>query len=102
MSPDDWYLTEDLDDFLARAEDFLHSRPALHTVPLTVTEALRTRGTDAYGSEAPIFGLLERSGEARATFFRTPPRRLTVTPLTPSASTQRPPFPRPCPLPRPG
>ena len=44
MSPDDWHLTDDVDDFLARAGDFLHSRPALHTVPLTVTEALRTRG----------------------------------------------------------
>jgi RimJ/RimL family protein N-acetyltransferase len=83
MSPDDWHLTEDLDGFLARAGDFLHSRPALHTVPLTVTEALRTRGADAYGAEAPIFGRLERAGEVRATFFRTPPRRLNLTPLTP-------------------
>ncbi|MFJ6914118.1 GNAT family N-acetyltransferase [Streptomyces sp. NPDC101133] len=83
MSPDDWYLTEDVDDFLARATDFLHSRPALHTVPLTVTEALRAHGADAYGPDAPVFGMLQRSGEVRATFFRTPPRRLTVTPLTP-------------------
>ncbi|MGW2702363.1 GNAT family N-acetyltransferase [Streptomyces sp. NPDC001340] len=82
MSPDDWHLTEDLDDFLARAGDFLRSRPVLHTVPLTVTEALRTRGADAYGDDAPIFGLLERAGEVRATFFRTPPRRLTLTLLT--------------------
>ncbi|WP_327255463.1 GNAT family N-acetyltransferase [Streptomyces sp. NBC_01244] len=83
MSPDDWHLTEDLDGFLARAGDFLRSRPALHTVPLTVTEALRTRGADAYGAEAPIFGRLERAGEVRAIFFRTPPRRLNLTPLTP-------------------
>ncbi|MFI0219973.1 GNAT family N-acetyltransferase [Streptomyces lydicus] len=83
MRPDDWHLTEDVDDFLARAGDFLHSRPTLHTVPLTVTEALRTRGADAYGADAPIFGVLERAGEVRATFFRTPPRRLTLTPLTP-------------------
>ncbi|MBC2901066.1 GNAT family N-acetyltransferase [Streptomyces cupreus] len=83
MRPDDWHLTEDVDSFLARAGDFLRSRPALHTVPLTVTEALRTRGADAYGAEAPIFGLLERAGEVRATFFRTPPRRLNLTPLTP-------------------
>lgn len=83
MSPADWHLTEDLDDFLAHAGDFLRSRPVLHTVPLTVTEALRTRGADTYGDDAPIFGLLERAGEVRATFFRTPPRRLTLTPLTP-------------------
>lgn len=90
MSPDDWHLTEDLDDFLARAGDFLQSRPALHTVPLTVTEALRTRGADAYGADAPIFGLLERAGEVRATFFRTPPRRLTLTPSPPKRPTASP------------
>lgn len=75
MSPADWHLTEDLDDFLAQAGDFLRSRPVLHTVPLTVTvtEALRTRGADVYGDDAPIFGLLERAGEVRETFFRTPP-----------------------------
>ncbi|MEU6375877.1 GNAT family N-acetyltransferase [Streptomyces sp. NPDC046909] len=83
MSPDGWHLTEDVDDFLARAGDCLRSRPVLHTVPLTVTEALSTRGADAYGDDAPVFGLLERAGEVRATFFRTPPRRLTLTPLTP-------------------
>ncbi|MER6165033.1 GNAT family N-acetyltransferase [Streptomyces violaceorubidus] len=83
MRPDDWHVTEDLDGFLAHAEDFLHSRPALHTVPLTVTEALRTRGADTYGAEAPVFGWLERAGEVRAAFFRTPPRRLYLTPLTP-------------------
>ncbi|MFD7710887.1 GNAT family N-acetyltransferase [Streptomyces sp. NPDC059786] len=84
MSPDDWHLTEDLGDFLARAGDFLRSRPALHTVALTVTEALRTRGSAAYGSDAPVFGLLERAGEVRAAFFRTPPRRLVLTSLTPA------------------
>ena len=83
MRPDGWHLTEDFDGFLARAGDFLRSRPALHTVPLTVTETLRTCGADAYGAEAPIFGWLERAGEVRATFFRTPPRRLNLTPLTP-------------------
>jgi predicted GNAT family acetyltransferase len=83
MRPDDWHLTEGLHNFLARAGAFLRSRPDLHTVPLTVTEALRTRGADAYGAEAPVFGRLERAGEVRAAFFRTPPRRLYLTPLTP-------------------
>ncbi|MCF3128884.1 GNAT family N-acetyltransferase [Streptomyces olivochromogenes] len=83
MRPDDWHLTEDLDDFLARTRDFLHSRPALHTLHLTVTETLRTRGMDGYGPEAPLFGRLEQGGEVRATFFRTPPRHLNLTPLTP-------------------
>jgi predicted GNAT family acetyltransferase len=82
MRPDGWHLTEDLNSFLSRAGDFLHSRPDLHTVPLTVTETLRMRGVDAYGAEAPVFGRLERAGEVRAAFFRTPPRRIYLTPLT--------------------
>ncbi|GGN61905.1 hypothetical protein GCM10011579_028670 [Streptomyces albiflavescens] len=82
MRPDDWHLTHDVDGFLARAGDFLHSRPALHTIPLTVTEALRTRGPHAYGAENPVFGILETAGEIRATYIRTPPHRLNLTPLT--------------------
>ncbi|MGA5205114.1 GNAT family N-acetyltransferase [Streptomyces variegatus] len=80
---DSWYLTHDLDDFLTRAGAFLRSRPALHTVPLTVTETLRTRGRCVYGDGAPEFGVLERAGEVRAAFFRTPPHWLNITALTP-------------------
>ncbi len=83
MRPNDWHLTEDVDDFLARAGDFLRSRPALHTMPLTVAESLRTRGADAFGAEAPVFGHLERAGEVRATFYRIPSGLLSLTPLTP-------------------
>ncbi|MEV3857684.1 GNAT family N-acetyltransferase [Streptomyces sp. NPDC050095] len=82
MSPHDWHLTTDVNDFLACAEGFLHPRPALHTVPLSVTEALRTRGPDTYGVTAPTLGVLERAGEAGAAFFHTLPRRLTPTLLT--------------------
>ncbi|MDI3406143.1 GNAT family N-acetyltransferase [Streptomyces cavernicola] len=87
MRPDDshpmhWRLTHDVHDFLARAGDFLRSRPVLHTLPLTVTETLRVRGAQAYGGGEPVFGFLERAGEVRAAFFRTPPRRLSLTPLT--------------------
>ncbi|MGH3115533.1 MAG: GNAT family N-acetyltransferase [Streptomyces sp.] len=83
MRPDDWHLTEDVDDFLARAGDFLRSRPALHNTPLTVIEKLRTNGTAAHDAQAPVFGRLERGGEVCATFYRLPSRGLTVTPLTP-------------------
>lgn len=86
MRPDDWHLTDDVDSFLGRAGDFLRTRPALHTIPLTVTEALRMRGPHAYGAEDPVFGILERAGEVRATYFRTPPHRLNLTPLTPDES----------------
>ena len=82
MRPDPWHSTTNLDTFLSRAAPFLHSRPALHTVVLTVTEGLRTRGMQAYGDKAPFFGMLEEGGCVRAAWFRTPPYRLYLTPLT--------------------
>src|SRR5690606_28161234 len=84
MAWDDWYLTRDIDDFLARAGDFLRAEPAAHTVHLTVTETLRTRGARSYGDEPPEFGVLEQDQKVRAAFFRTPPHRLCPTPLTPA------------------
>ncbi|MEV0642741.1 GNAT family N-acetyltransferase [Streptomyces sp. NPDC050619] len=83
MRPDDWHLTEDVDNFLARAGDFLRSRPGLHVMQLTWAERVRTRTTDAFGAETPVFGVLERAGEARATFYRLPPGALGLSPLTP-------------------
>ncbi|WP_405594277.1 GNAT family N-acetyltransferase [Streptomyces sp. NBC_01092] len=82
MLPDDWQLTEDVDDFLARAGDFLRSRPALHNTPLTDIEKLRARGADVPGAEATVFGRLESGGEVRALFYRTPHGRLGLTPLS--------------------
>jgi hypothetical protein len=82
MLPDDWQLTEDVDDFLARAGNFLRSRPALHNTPLTDIEKLRTRRADAHGPEAAVFGRLESGGEVRAVFYRTPRGRLSLTPLS--------------------
>jgi predicted GNAT family acetyltransferase len=82
MSPDHWHRTEDLDRFLDRAGDFLRSRPALHTVALTVTETLRTRGPHVYGDESPVYGTLEGDGVVRAVYVRTPPHQLNVTALT--------------------
>ena len=83
MRPDDWHLTEDVDDFLTRAGDFLRSRPGLHVMPLTWASRLQARGADAFGSEAPVFGVLQRAGEVRATFYRLPSRALGLTPLRP-------------------
>nr|WSZ98430.1 GNAT family N-acetyltransferase [Streptomyces sp. NBC_00857] len=81
MRPDGWHLTEDVDEFLARAGDFLRSRPALHTTPLTTVEDLRTRGAGAPGAEAPVFGRLERGGGVQAIFYRKPSGRLHLTPV---------------------
>ncbi|MFF7266582.1 GNAT family N-acetyltransferase [Streptomyces sp. NPDC008159] len=83
MRPDDWHLTEDVDEFLARAGEFLRSRPALHTTQLSVTEKLRTLGAAAYEGRFPVFGRLERGGEVEATFYRFPSRGMNVTSLTP-------------------
>ncbi|MFE0798622.1 GNAT family N-acetyltransferase [Streptomyces sp. NPDC058812] len=82
MRPDAWHLTEDLDDFLARAGDFLRSRPVLHNTPLTVMEKWRTR-PGAFDPGTVLFGRLESEGETQAIFFRPPTRRLTLTPLSP-------------------
>lgn len=82
-----WQLSPDLDAFRSRAEAFLHSLPVLHTVLLTMTHALRTRGSVATGSDAPLFGTLSRDGEVRAALVHTPQHGLVVTPLsTPEAA----------------
>ncbi|MGW3664078.1 GNAT family N-acetyltransferase [Streptomyces sp. NPDC005141] len=83
MRTDGWHFTEDVDDFLTRAGDFLRSRPGLHVMPLTWTARLRTRGVDAFGTEAPLFGTLNRAGEVHAACYRLPSRGLGLTPLTP-------------------
>ncbi|MEV0976862.1 GNAT family N-acetyltransferase [Streptomyces sp. NPDC049915] len=80
----DWWSTPDLDAFLARAGTFLHSRPAAHTLPLSVTDALRHRGLHAFGDGDPVFGVLERAGTVEAVFVRTPPWPLNVTALSQS------------------
>ncbi|MEU3840772.1 GNAT family N-acetyltransferase [Streptomyces sp. NPDC028635] len=76
-----WWSTTDLDVFLARVGAFLHSRPAAHTLPLSVTDALRHRGLHAFGDGDPVFGALERAGAVEAVFVRTPPWPLHVTAL---------------------
>ncbi|MGX1914074.1 GNAT family N-acetyltransferase [Streptomyces phaeochromogenes] len=83
MRPDDWHLTDDVDEFLARAGDFLRSRPGPHVMQLTWAERVRKRGAASFGAEAPVFGVLERAGEVSGTFFRLPPRALGLSPLTP-------------------
>ncbi|MGW3102756.1 GNAT family N-acetyltransferase [Streptomyces sp. NPDC001100] len=84
MRPDDWHLTHDADEFLARAGEFLRSRPAHHTMALTTVEKVRRHGADAPGAGAPVFGHLQRGGEIHAAFYRLTPRRhLNPTSLTP-------------------
>ncbi|GAA3459935.1 GNAT family N-acetyltransferase [Saccharothrix longispora] len=78
MRSDSWHLTDDVDEFLARAGDFLRSRPDLHTMTATVAEKARTRGA------ATSFGWLESGGGVRALFHLLPSsRRLNTGPLSP-------------------
>ncbi|MFF0736393.1 GNAT family N-acetyltransferase [Streptomyces chartreusis] len=82
MLRNDWQLTNDVHDFLARAGDFLRSRPAVHNTPLTDLEKLRTRGAEPYGAEANVLGHLDSGGETHAVFYRTPRGYLSLTPLS--------------------
>ncbi|CAM5312086.1 GNAT family N-acetyltransferase OS=Streptomyces tendae OX=1932 GN=F3L20_30305 PE=4 SV=1 [Streptomyces tendae] len=61
MLTDHWHLTPDVEDLLTRAGDFLRSRPALHTTPLTDIEKLRLPGAGP-----SVLGRLETGGEVRA------------------------------------
>lgn len=83
MLPDDWQLTAETDDFLARSGDFLRSHAAMHNTVLTDIEKLRTRGPDARGAAfAPVFGRLVSGDEVLAVFYCTPGGRLGLTPLS--------------------
>ncbi|MFV0132080.1 GNAT family N-acetyltransferase [Streptomyces sp. HMX87] len=82
MLPDDWHLTQDVDEFLARAGEFLCSRPALHNTPLTDIEKLRIRRAAERDAEPAVLGRLESGGEVRAIFYLTPRGRLGLTPLS--------------------
>ncbi|WP_046734005.1 GNAT family N-acetyltransferase [Streptomyces humi] len=79
----DWHFTTDVDEFLSHTRDFLHSRPDLHTVHLTVTEQLRRSGPLAYGDRPPLLGRLVRAdGSVGAALLHTPPHALRTTRLT--------------------
>ena len=78
MHADGWQVTQDVDEFLARAGEFLRSRPALHTMQLTVVEKWRTGAV----AQAVLFGWLERGGEVCGMFYRRETRRLTVSVLS--------------------
>ncbi|MEU5367023.1 hypothetical protein ABZ354_26745 [Streptomyces sp. NPDC005925] len=90
MRPEHWHLTEEVDDVLTRAGGFLRSRPGRHVMQLTWAGRVRARGTGAFGTEAPVFGVLEEAGEVRATFCRLPPRGLGLSPLTPGQADSLP------------
>ncbi|MEV7192555.1 GNAT family N-acetyltransferase [Streptomyces sp. NPDC093510] len=82
MLPDGWHLTHGVEDFLARAGDFLRSRPALHSMPLTDLDKLRRHGAAGHDAGVPVLGRLEAGGEVRAVFCLTARGRLALTRLS--------------------
>jgi GNAT superfamily N-acetyltransferase len=74
-----WETTGEADAFLAAAGDWLRSRPAEHTLLLTVAESLRVRGPGAYGSAPPRFGWWRADGAVTGAFLQTPPFPLLLT-----------------------
>ncbi|MER5556144.1 GNAT family N-acetyltransferase [Streptomyces sp. NPDC002793] len=82
MLLDDWHLTQDVDDFLTQAGDFLSSRAALHNTPLTDIEKLRIQRATDHDGHGAVFGRLESQSEIRAIFYLTLRGRLGLTPLS--------------------
>ena len=73
-----WTTTDSLDAFRAAAWPFLERRPVENSVLLTVADALRRRGADAYGQPHPRLRLLaarrrRRGGRGRAAAPPHPP-----------------------------
>ncbi|MFI9079233.1 GNAT family N-acetyltransferase [Streptomyces sioyaensis] len=83
-----WTTTRNPADFEAAAGAFLRSRPAAHSVLLSVTSSLRSLGADAYGADAPAFGWWRRSGRepVGAAFVWTPPRTALLSPMPEEAA----------------
>jgi RimJ/RimL family protein N-acetyltransferase len=79
-----WHLTDNVDEFLAGAGDFLRARPVEHTVLLTIADTLRLSGPAAYGDEPAAFGWW--SGDGGGAFLRTPPRPAMLSAMSPAAA----------------
>ena len=73
-----WHLTGDPDEFWSAAGEFLRSRPVEHSLPLTLTDTLRTRDLHYYGPEDPLFGWFESAGEVVGACLQTPPHPLII------------------------
>jgi GNAT superfamily N-acetyltransferase len=77
-----WMVTRSIDEFLAAAGSQLRADPVINTVPLTVLESLRQRGTSAFGDEAPVYGWHEPAGgQIDGAFLQTPPYPILLAAL---------------------
>lgn len=75
-----WHTTESVDEFHEAAGDFLRSRPVEHTVPITLVDTMRERGSHFYGPDDPVFGWWRSDGgPVTGAFLQTPPFPLLLT-----------------------
>jgi predicted GNAT family acetyltransferase len=69
-----WTLTQDLDEYLRATREFLEREPAGNTLLLTVSAALRARGTHAFGERRPLLGWWHTApGPVSGALLWTPP-----------------------------
>jgi RimJ/RimL family protein N-acetyltransferase len=81
-----WTTTLDMAAFEESAGAFLRSRPAEHTLLLTIVERLRHQESRSFGDIPAEFGWWSESGSTvTGAFLRTPPRRLILTRLPDAA-----------------
>ncbi len=75
-----WTLSPNVAGYLAAAGEFLRSRPAGHSVLLTVTEAVRIGGPGTFGDDPPLFGwYAPGGGPVTAACLHTPPYPVALT-----------------------
>jgi RimJ/RimL family protein N-acetyltransferase len=78
-----WTLTNDLDEYLAAAGDFLLADPIRNTIQLGALETLRVHGSTAFGDISPLVGWWRSSadGAVDSTFMVTPPYPILLSPM---------------------
>jgi len=74
-----WLVSHQVDEFVDVAGDFLRSRPAEHTVLLTVLDSIRARGI------AARFGWWVSPSGVAGAFLQTPPEPVVLTGMPPEA-----------------
>lgn len=76
-----WVLTDDVEELLAAAGDFLRSQRVQNTVLLTSSETLRVQGPDMYGPVPPLFGWWCDGDEVTGAFLESPPYPMLLSHL---------------------
>ncbi|MEV4614465.1 GNAT family N-acetyltransferase [Kitasatospora sp. NPDC049258] len=85
-----WSLTESLDQFLARAGEFIAARPAESTVLLSLCERLGRDGPHVFGDQPPQYGWWrpEAGAPVAGAFVRTPPFGPRLGPMPAAAAAE--------------